>query len=186
MSDRIDLFTTVHKGLRWWIGDVNAKLGASDLSDAAALEDVLSHLVDCLDALDAHSGHEDAFIAPMLDARAAVRVAMWHSEHEALDAMTLALRRQAQKLRELAPDHPRAAGLGLELYRAFARFSSEVLLHLDEEETRIMPLMWSVCTDEELVGIMSAFRARHGEDATRLYARLALAFTPAERALLGV
>src|SRR5687767_6756663 len=92
MSDRIDLFSTIHKGLRWWIGDVSARLGATDPSDGEAYRAVLAQVLDCLDELEAHSGHEDTYIAPMLDARAATRAVAWHGEHEALDAMTRALR----------------------------------------------------------------------------------------------
>jgi hypothetical protein len=186
MTERLDLFTVIHKGLRWWIGDLGARLGATDFTNAAEAILALKEVVECLETLDAHSLHEDSFIAPVLDARAASRGLPWHDEHEALQAATTALRRQVQELVNLGPTHAHATGLGLELYRAFSRFASDVYLHLDEEETRLMPLLWSVCTDEELLAIMTAFRSRHAAESAVLYARVAAAFTPSERALLGV
>ena len=186
MSDRIDLFTTIHKGLRWWLGDLSARLGALDLADPIEAARLASELIECLDTLDAHSEHEETFIAPLLDARGAGRTVDWHAEHTSLDAMASALRRQAGGLTSLQLPDPQRAGTVLELYRSLCRFASAVYLHLDDEETRLMPLLWATSSDEELAGVMSAFRARHSEESARLYARVAAAFTPRERALLEV
>lgn len=185
MTNRIDLFTLIHKGLRWWMGDVSAQLGATDFTDPAAATS-LEDLIACLETLEAHSTHEATFIAPVLDARSPYRGQPWHAEHASLDAQAETLVRQARELRAAGATHPQATAIGLELYRAFARFTSEMYLHLDDEETRLMPLLWAVCTDEELTDILTAFRAAHGPESAILYARLATAFTPAERTLLGV
>lgn len=186
MNDRIDLFTLIHKGLRWWMGEVSATLGATNFRDKDRTEDALQELIACLAALDEHSEHEDDFIAPILDARTASRTAGWHEEHARLESAAAALRLQASELRALGVEHPRAEALGLQLYRSFALFVSQMSLHLDEEETKVMPLLWSVCTDEELLGIMTAFREQHGPSAALLYARLAPAYNVTERSLLGV
>lgn len=185
MNVRPDLFTTVHKGLRWWMSTLSAALGAIDASDVPGREALLDDLLRYLDALDAHSLHEETFIGPLLDARGGTRVLAWHEDHAALEEMCGSLRRQAHALRT-ACDAAQTHGLALQLYRSFARFSSAMLMHLDEEETTLMPLLWSVCSDEELAGAMLAFRARHGEEAAALYARLAPAFTPRERDQLGI
>jgi hypothetical protein len=185
-SNRPDLFTTIHKGIRWWMGDVSARLGATDYLDAAAASRSLDELGRFLDMLDAHSEHEHTFIAPYLDERAPERSRVLHQEHSDLNDLTQTLRRQASALGVLAPGHEMSANMGLALYRAFGRYSSTVLHHLDSEETVLMPLLWSICTDEELGGIMTAFRARHGAESAVIYARVALAFSPQERAILGV
>ena len=186
MNDRIDLFTLIHKGLRWWMGEVSAGLGATNFRDKEQMEDALNELQACLSALDEHSVHEDGFIAPVLDARSPARTAGWHEEHAQLEQAAAALRAQARELDALGVDHPRIEALGLQLYRSFALFVSGMSMHLDDEETKVMPLLWSVCTDEELSGIMTAFRERHGSSSALLYAKLAPAFNETERALLRV
>jgi len=183
---RIDLFVIPHKGLRWWMAELSSRLGATDFTDAPATAASLAELSAFLDELDAHSLHEETFIAPFMERRGADRFPAWEAEHRALDVAVAALRRQSAELTQLGTDHPNVAGLGLGLYRAFARFAATTLLHLDEEETTLMPLLWSVCSDADLAGLMDGFRARFSAEAMRLYTRTAPAFTTGERALLGV
>jgi len=186
MNERSDLFTLIHKGLRWWMGDVSARLGSTNVQDASCLHDVVMELLDLLEAIDEHGQHEETFIAPVLDARANYRSRDWHEDHVILDRLTASLRSQAESLLEGGAAVAQQPKLVLDLYRAFARYTAEMFVHLDWEETTLMPLLWSVCSDDDLAGIMAAYRAAHGAEAAVLYARIAAAFTSDERELLGV
>jgi hypothetical protein len=185
MTNRIDLFMLVHKGIRWWLGTVNAVLGATDFETSgsvAALEAVDELFV----ALEAHALHEDTFIAPVVAAHAPERAAAWAAEHRRLEHVEAALRDHVATLRAVGPSHPTARATGLALYRGFNRFVAETLAHLDEEETELMPLLWATCSDAELVAIMTSFKARFGAEAAGFFRRAAPAYAEPERALLGV
>jgi hypothetical protein len=185
MHNRIDLFTLAHKGIRWWLGSVSAMLGAAELTSrelAAPLEAV----VEVLAGLDEHAHHEDTFIAPVLRLHAPERATAWAAEHHAFEESERELRAVLAKLRDLDPSDGAARGAVLALYRAFNRFTAEMLLHLDREETELMPLLWARCSDAELGAIMTSFKAQCGIAAASFYQRNGAAYTPSERALLGV
>jgi hypothetical protein len=184
MQRRIDLFTFVHKGIRWWLGSVGAMLGTVDFTSRGFV-DRLDALTDLLGGLDAHARHEDTFIAPTLRARAPGRAAAWDAEHGAFERSERELRALISKLRELEPSHDTGAA-GLALYRAFHRFAAEMLMHLDREETELMPLLWDTCSEAELAAIMTSFKAECGAEATAFYRHNAAAYTPSEQALLGL
>ncbi len=180
----IDMFTTVHKGLRWWMGRLGASLGAATYTDADA-QAVLTEVEEFLAALDAHSLHEELFIVPLLTL-ATDRAAAWRDDHHRLEALEGAMRRQIEGVRRLDPKNPSAAALGLALYRTFYRLAAEILRHLDEEEALLMPLLRTVLDEAELRRLVEDFQSQFGKEAMRLHARVAPAYNPVERARLGV
>jgi hypothetical protein len=59
------------------------------------------------------------------------------------------------------------------------------LLHLDYEETVVMPALWTVAPPSALADVMAEFNAAHPE-AVRLFHRWPAALTPTERSNLGI
>jgi len=185
MTNRIDLFTLVHKGIRWWLGAVGAVLGATDFTSPGSTS-ALDAVEELLAMLDAHALHEDTFIAPLLAERAPERAAAWEGEHRRLAQLEESSRDQVATLRERGAAHASAGAAGLALYRSFSRLAAEVLEHLDAEETDLMPLLWATCTDAELATVMTSFKARFGAEAATFYRRAAPAYAAPEREMLGV
>lgn len=179
-SSRIDLFTTVHKGLRWQMGRVLSALGAAQVSgpsSSLALDELEQFLV----MIDEHTHHEDEMIAPLLKQHFSDLNLSWQAEHRELEAFETTLRKQIQEVRLSG-----SSNSGLSLYRAFARFASAMLDHLDKEETTLMPLLWQACSEEELGGVMKNFLQRYGAEAARFHAQVAGAYSQTERAKLGL
>jgi hypothetical protein len=185
MQNRIDLFTLVHKGIRWWLGSVSATLGAAEVTSRGFVAQ-LDAVADLLAGLDEHARHEDTFIAPVLRLHAPERATAWAAEHHAFEQAERELRAMLAKLRDLDPSDGAARVAVLALYRAFNRFTADMLLHLDREETELMPLLWARCSDAELAAIMTSFKAQCGVEAASFYRRNAAAYTQSERVLLGV
>ena len=90
--------------------------------------------------------------------------------------------RQLDGALAVAADQP---GATLGLYRALQRLAAENLVHLDHEESVVLPALWVAAPERELAELMAAFRAAH-PDAAELYRRWPDALSPAERALVGV
>lgn len=182
---RMDLFATVHKGLRGWMGQVGARLGATSFVGPSR-DDVLQELGELLQTLQEHALHEDTFIAPLLQERGTDRHLQWQGDHRRLGEAEISLRHQLEALMRLGGDHPVAEAAGTSLYRAFNRFVAETLVHLDYEESVVMPLLWATCTDDELRGVMQRFLDRFGAESAKFHKRVAAAYTQAERARLGL
>jgi hypothetical protein len=51
------------------------------------------------------------------------------------------------------------AAPGLDLYRDLARFVAAYLMHMHDEETRVMGCIWACCTDEEIASAWQRFMA---------------------------
>jgi hypothetical protein len=175
----IDLYTLPHKALRCAVGEASTVLGALGPDDACA---AAASVAEVVDVLLAHAAHEDEFIEPLLERHlpdAAFEIAR---QHGGLTAAIDGLRRQADHLAATANAEP---GALLALYRAFERMAAANLVHLDHEESVVMPALWQAVPATELAALMDAFRAAH-PDATELYRRWPNALTPAERTMLGL
>jgi len=180
---RVDMYAGIHKALRAFMADTLLSLGRVDVDDEAALGRATAQVVDLVDFCLSHLGHENDFVHPAIEARAAgasTSVAHDHHEHEReiaqLRAAALALR-SADKAVRPAASHA--------LYRALAVFIADNMRHMDVEETAHNAALWSRYTDAELVAIHDALVASILPQEMMTVARWMLPFmTPAER--LGV
>ena len=110
-SPRFDLYGTIHKALRSFMGATLQRIGRMDASDAADMAATLSELDALLNLCHSHIRHEDDFVHPAIEARwpaAAARTAADHREH--VDSIE-ALRAEAHALREA--DEADAAARGV-------------------------------------------------------------------------
>ena len=174
-----DLYTLPHKPLRQAVSDIAVVLGATDADGLAAAAEPVSAVID---ALQSHASHEDHFIEPVLDRflpDLALEIAVQHSR---LGGVVEAVRRQLDGLTAAAVTPP---GGPLALYRAFQRMAAANLVHLDHEETVVMPALWAAAPPEALIDVMAAFNAAHPE-AVQLFHRWPHSLTPTERAAFGI
>lgn len=174
-----DLYTLARKSLRQAVSTTAVMLGSATpdtlVSSVAPASDVIAELLD-------HAHHEDEFIEPVLDRflpDIALEVA---SQHRQLTATIDAVHRQ---LDGLANEPSVAPGGPLALYRAFQRMAAANLVHLDYEETAVMPALWVAAPPEALDEVMASFTAAH-PDASQLFHRWPDSLTPTERAAFGI
>jgi hypothetical protein len=179
-SNRFNIYTTIHKGLRSFMCDTLSRLGRLDVQDADEVSRTLGQLGHLLDLCVGHLTHENDFLHVAMEARAghsSCKTAMDHAEH--LERIA-ALREQVQAL-DCAPVTDRDT-LSLELYRRLALFIAENFEHMHFEETVNCAALWANYSDAELFEI-------HGRLASSLSSRERLGFirwtapacTPAER-----
>jgi hypothetical protein len=174
-----DLYTVAHKSLRLAVSDAGALIGAAEPESVGDLiEPVSSVVADLL----AHADHEDHFIEPLLERHLPDLCIEIASQHERLGASIDAVRRQ---LDALTSSHVVAQGGPLSLYRAFQRMAASNLMHLDYEETVVMPALTRAAPDGALTDLMSEFNASHPE-AALLFHAWPEALTPTERANFGI
>lgn len=179
MSPSVDLYTLPHKALRDAMGRAGTLLAATEPSAATTS---LVAAADVLDQLEAHGAHEDEFIQPVLAIYLSDVEADIARQHRSLLAAISGVRRQLDRL--AATTEP-APGEWLTLYRSFQRLAATNLVHLDDEETRVMPALWVAAPPEALSDILARFSAAHPE-AADLYRRWPDALTPQERRRVGV
>lgn len=178
---RADLYTGIHKAMRMLMCDTLVALGRLDTSDAEELAATLARLRHVIELSRHHLHKEDQHVHPAMESRrrgSTFRMRKDHTEHEEaferLEALALRVERSQGPAREDA---------SLELYRAFALYMAEDLVHMHAEETENNAVLWAHFDDAELHGIHQAILASMDPQLLTEYLRwLAPAMTPAERA----
>lgn len=177
---RLDLYAPIHKALRHNMHDSLLRVGRLDTADAGEMAQTLSQLDELLQLCAQHVMHENQFMHPAIEARAAEatdRVAGEHDEH--LQSIQ-ALCGEAQRLRG-ADVHARPA-LAHRLYKHLALFVAENLQHMHYEETVHNALLWAHYSDDELLALHDRLIASVPFDEMLTTARWMLpALSPMER-----
>jgi hypothetical protein len=142
---------------------------------------VTQRVVEMLDVLRAHLGHENRFVHPAMEARvqgASERIALEHVEHERHIAEL------AHALEELRAQPAAARGAAAHaLYHRIALFMAENFEHMHVEETDHNSVLWARYTDEELAAIHNALVASIPPQEMMFVLRWMVPFmNPAERA----
>lgn len=158
---RLDLFTGIHKALRAGLFDLTVRAGATDWSDLAEVAELGTHWDAMVELLHSHTEHEDKYIFRLLDGQEAA-LELPEDDHRDLDDLLSDLEERFGALRADADP----AG-GLAWYRDLARYVGTTLHHLHEEETDIMPAIWQVRSDEELLACRERFLANTSASVTQ-------------------
>jgi iron-sulfur cluster repair protein YtfE (RIC family) len=182
-AQRYDLYQTIHKGLRDFMGDTLSRVGRVDVTDNDDLARTLGQLEALLNFCASHLQHENEFIHTAIRERqpaAASRTAEDHVEHlQSIEA----LRTEARAV-YAAPDEQRMA-LALRLYRHLALFVAENLQHMHIEETANNAALWNHYTDAELMAIHQRLLASVSpQDKLEVMRWMVPAINPAQRAAL--
>lgn len=185
MSRRFDLYASIHKALRNYMGAALLQLGRLDLNDEREVRACSSALLELIDWLEEHLGIEERFVHEALATRRSSSVLSSlrrdHGEHERSFVL---LRRDVDALVDtLGEDFEVRAARTRHLYLALSRFVAENFLHMAVEETELNPLLWEAFSDEELFGIYRAILASESPDKLgRAVSWLLPAIAPDERA----
>lgn len=153
-AQRLDLYAPIHKALRAYMSDTLLALGRADATDAQTVDAAIQQLDALLVFCEQHIVHEDTFMHPAIEARApghSATVAEDHTQH----------RVHIDELRQLAraveaSRGPRRSGLLLALYRQFALFMADNLVHMHREETAHNAALWAHYSDPELAAVHDA------------------------------
>lgn len=155
MTPRPDLFTQIHKAIRWMLYDVANRLQTADFSDRAAATAVLERLERLLGLLHEHSVHEETSYFPPLQAAEREVVHLMTEEHQEAGRKIASVRGAVAAVLPLAGTE---AGLepAARLNRTFNHFMAYYLRHMNHEEETALPAMWRTFTDEQLLAMRTA------------------------------
>ncbi|MET0541786.1 MAG: hemerythrin domain-containing protein [Variovorax sp.] len=182
-TPRFDMYAGIHKALRALMTDTLTTLGRADSDDALELAQTTQRVLQLLDFCRSHLHHENRFVHPAIEARAAGAsevIAHEHAEHER-DILQLADATAA--LLQCEPAE-RAGGV-LALYRKLSLFIAHNFEHMHVEETAHNAVLWARYTDAELIDIHNALVASIPPEEMMFTLRWLVPFmNPAERAAM--
>ena len=179
MSATADIFTAIHKAIRSMIYSLGGQLQTLDFADRGATERLLAEIridfasslgancVLCL--LHAHAGSEEWGAFPQVSKVEPGLIAGLLAEHH--DITTRLTRISERSTELLALDDPGArVEAGARLNREVNDFFAAYLLHMNHEETELVPAMQKHFTDEQIFAMQAAIE--HHVPQERLVAYL--------------
>lgn len=169
-ESRYNLYHAIHKALRFGHCRMLAAIGANDFGDELATRALLADLHQLIVLGRSHLEGENREIHTAIEARtpgAAAHAAEDHGHHEQsfaeLESLIRAVEVAVPSRREMA---------GRALYRRYALFAADDLLHMNEEETELLEALHRAFTDEELQAIEGRIVAAIPPEKMLAYARL--------------
>ena len=97
-----------------------------------------------------HASVEERFIHTVLSQRVPGGARQLEEDHRVMRQEFDDLITHFDGIRTKPVDFEKRGELALEFYRAWSRFMAFYFMHINREEEEIMPLLWKVCTVEEL------------------------------------
>ncbi|MDF2180347.1 hypothetical protein P2G88_18980 [Aliiglaciecola sp. CAU 1673] len=150
-AQRHNIYTLIHKGIRRQLCHCMNALGALDYKDNHAVITVMEELSEVLVFCQQHLEHENTFIHPiLLQLQPTLSLQSVH-DHEEHEISILKLHRQVLSIRNNVGQV--VASDILDLYRNFALFVAENLLHMHDEETHNANLLMRHLSDQEILAI---------------------------------
>jgi len=150
------MYRSAHKGLRFLLGNLLLKMGATSFGKHEQNVAILSDFEIALHLCDAHIEHEDRFVRPALATRVdADTIKKLDDEHAEHATQVAELRSLAGALLEATTTDSRES-IGFTLYLHYSVFVAETLAHMAYEERVVQPLLLRVFSIDELVAIHMA------------------------------
>lgn len=153
MTDRVDLYRGVHKGMRRVLGSLTARAGQTDFGSPTEVAALVSSMEDAFALLASHGHHEDTFVMPLVRRHAPDVAARLDREHEQHEHQFADLLRTARELAGSQRPDPR---VGHGLVVALSRLAAELTLHMADEEELAQPVLHRACDDVELGAVHDA------------------------------
>lgn len=173
MPGRVDLFTPVHKGLRAMLYGLSGRLQTNDFADAEATRQLVVDLENSFEAARSagcvlcafaqHASTEESVIFPPASGAANALIADLIRDHHELTRRELEIGTSARGLLTLpTPEERIAAGvrvnqLANELFGAY-------IVHMNREETELVPVMRERFTDQEQLAMQGGIIAKFPPD----------------------
>ena len=135
-----------HKYVSFAVSELERLIAKTDFRDDAALEQIQNEWQSLKEMLEGHAEHEERNFHALLEKKGSTIHHEAHQEHEHLEETLIYL----QHLLDGIKTSPYRVEAGYQFYLAYRKFVGENLLHLHEEETKLLPELQRLCTDEEL------------------------------------
>ena len=167
MIDQIDLYANIHKGQRSRFFRIAVQAGNIDYADQIALDGLYDELNSFRDHMRLHANAEEKYIHPMLSVRVPGGARKLEEDHRIINQRFDDLVTHLDGTRAQTADIKKRRELILEFYRAWNRFLSFYFVHINKEEEQVTPLLWKLCTNEELATTFKTIMASQKPDELR-------------------
>jgi hypothetical protein len=144
------LYVDVHKGQRRRFFDIATQAGILDYTEPKALHTLHDELYSFRTHMRLHAHLEERFIHTVLSQRVPGGARQLEEDHRVIRQEFDDLITHFDGIRAKPVDFEKSGELVLEFYRAWSRFMAFYFVHINREEEQIMPLLWKLCTVEEL------------------------------------
>jgi iron-sulfur cluster repair protein YtfE (RIC family) len=161
---RHDFYGPIHKALRFALSNLLVKVGQTDFTDDAAMDETLMALGRQLSISASHLRHEEEYVHGALEARSGGATDALESAHRHHDE-TFGELNDLMSLMKTVPASARPA-VGREIYLRFSQFVADDFAHMAHEELVTMPLLHSLFSDQELIEIEGRIIASHTPEET--------------------
>jgi hypothetical protein len=155
-GERHSFYRQIHKGIRAVAHGLVEQAGRTDFLDAGEVASLRASVEAAFGVFESHAAHETKFITPLLRVCAPHLAAESEADHRAQD---LRLRDLRSALNLAAGGGAAAAAMGQAFVVGLSRFEGEMLVHMADEEERLMPALWAVFDDAALQRVHEALLA---------------------------
>lgn len=138
-----------HKYVSFALSELERLIAKTDFTDDAAIERVQIEWRCLRDMLEGHACHEEQNIHALLEKKGSTIHHEARNDHEHQEDALKGL----QHLLDTVKTSPDRIEAGYQFYLGYRKFVGDNLLHLHEEETKLLPELQRLCTDEELRAI---------------------------------
>jgi len=145
---RIKLYRE-HKYLSFALSELERLIAKTDFTDDAAIDRIQSEWQCVREMLEGHAYHEEHNFHALLEKKGSTIHHEAHNDHEHQEE-TL---KNLQNLLDAVKTSPDRIEAGYQFYLVYRKFVGDNLLHLHEEETKLLPELQRLCTDDELRAI---------------------------------
>lgn len=149
---KIDLFATIHKAIRGMFYDMSLKIQKANLADVEETHNLIAEIKFLFEMLERHSHHEDHCVFPLavaVDKQAIEEIENEHLHYDTLINEFIAL---LDIIKNIEDNDERLTYHQI-LNLKFSEFLAFTLLHLNKEESIIMPLLQEHYTNEQLIAV---------------------------------
>jgi hemerythrin-like domain-containing protein len=159
METRFNLFTLVHKGLRYALQRLVYSAGRLDVGDRSEVGDFFAEFKRVAVILHRHALDEDNHIQPYIDRFAPEAGRELEQQHTRSEALLARLEEAAALLEGAAPFTNDSERIWLSFVDDLNRFTGDYFLHLYHEESVAMPELWKHMDDAALIAVGNKLRS---------------------------
>ncbi len=148
--ERHSFFRQIHKGIRAVASALEAEAGRTDFRSREEVQALQRKVDEAFSVFESHAEHESEHFLPLLRVCAPHVAADCEADHRAQE---LRLRDLRTALSRAAAGGGKAVALGHAFVLGLSRFHGEMLVHMADEEERLMPALWAAFDDDALLRV---------------------------------
>lgn len=142
-------FYREHKYVSAVLNDLERLIAKTDFRKDEEIQNAKKEWFSVSKMLQGHAAYEEEKLHPLLEKKGSKAYLLAHSQHEEMD---VSFSRIDFLFEEVMKEEiqEKKIEMGYELYLTFRKFVGQNLLHLHEEETKILPELQRLYSDDEL------------------------------------